>query len=76
MKRLILLAIVFATTLSLSAQRNMQVWEGDSYSEFFTGNVDSVTFLLSPEGTLRTYATPQFKIENDYWFVSYDEGSH
>ena len=61
-------------TLSLSAQRNMQVWEGSTYSEFPTNEVDSVTFLLSPEGTPRTTVTPQFKIENDYWFVSYDEG--
>ena len=53
MKRLILLAIVFATTLSLSAQRNMQVWEGNTYSEFYTNDVDSVTFLLYPEGILR-----------------------
>ena len=53
MKRLILLAIVFATTLSLSAQRNMQVWEGNTYSEFITNSIDSVTFLLYPEGILR-----------------------
>ena len=52
-KRFILLAIVFATTLSLSAQRNMQVWEGNTYSEFLTNSIDSVTFLLYPEGILR-----------------------
>lgn len=74
MKKLILLATMFATVLSLSAQRNMQVWEDGSYSEFPTTNVDSVTFLLSPNGTPRTYVTPQFKIESDYWYVSYDEG--
>ena len=74
MKRIILLATMFATVLSLSAQRNMQVWEDGSYSEFPTTNVDSVTFLLSPNGTPRTYVTPQFKIESDYWYVSYDEG--
>lgn len=65
---------MFATMLSVSAQRNMQVWEDGSYSEFPTTNVDSVTFLLSPNGTPRTYVTPQFKIESDYWYVSYDEG--
>ena len=65
---------MFATVLSVSAQRNMQVWEDGSYSEFPTTNVDSVTFLLSPNGTPRTYVTPQFKIESDYWYVSYDEG--
>ena len=74
MKKLILLATMFATVLSVSAQRNMQVWEDGSYSEFPTTNVDSVTFLLSPNGTPRTYVTPQFKIESDYWYVSYDEG--
>lgn len=63
-----------ATVLSVNAQRNMQVWGDGSYSEFSTNDVDSVTFLLSPNGTPRTYVTPQFKIESDYWFVSYDEG--
>ena len=65
---------MFAAVLSVSAQRNMQVWGDGSYSEFSTNDVDSVTFLLSPNGTPRTYVTPQFKIESDYWFVSYDEG--
>ncbi len=65
---------MFATVLSVNAQRNMQVWGDGSYSEFSTNDVDSVTFLLSPNGTPRTYVTPQFKIESDYWFVSYDEG--
>lgn len=74
MKKLILLAAMFATVLSVSDQRNMQVWGDGSYSEFSTNDVDSVTFLLSPNGTPRTYVTPQFKIESDYWFVSYDEG--
>ncbi len=74
MKRFILLATMIVATLSLSAQRNMQVWEGGSYSEFPTSDVDSVTFQQSPNGTLRTYVTPQFKIESDYWFVSYNEG--
>ena len=31
----------------------MQVWEGNTYSEFYTNDVDSVTFLLYPEGVLR-----------------------
>ena len=53
MKRLLLLVAMFATALSLSAQRSMQVWEGNTYSEFPTGTVDSVTFLLYPEGVLR-----------------------
>ena len=46
------MATIFATTLSISAQNNMQVWEGNTYSEFLTSNVDSVTFLLFPDGIL------------------------
>lgn len=53
MKRMLLLVAMFAAALSLSAQRNMQVWEGNTYSEFSTAMVDSITFLLSPEGTRR-----------------------
>ncbi len=53
MKRLFLLVALAAATLSLSAQRKMQVWEGSSYSEFATTVVDSVTFLASPTGTLK-----------------------
>ena len=72
MKRFILLAIVFATTLSLSAQRNMQVWEGNTYSEFYTNDVDSVTFLLYPEGILRECETLHdtvFIVKKDTVFV-------
>lgn len=53
MRRFVLLMVVLSTTLSLRAQRTMQVWEGDTYSEFAVNNVDSITFLQSPQGTLR-----------------------
>ena len=53
MKKLLLLATMFAVTLSLSAQRRMQVWEGNTYMQFFTTDVDSVTFLSFPDGILQ-----------------------
>ena len=53
MKRFILLATIFAFVLSLSAQRRMQVWEGNTYMQFFTTDVDSVTFLSFPDGILQ-----------------------
>ena len=53
MKRIILWATMFAATLSLSAQRRMQVWEGNTYMQFFTTDVDSVTFLSFPDGILQ-----------------------
>ena len=52
MKRIILLAAMIVATLSLSAQRRMQVWEGNTYTQYFTTNVDSVTFLQFPDGIL------------------------
>ena len=53
MKKLFLLATMIVATLSLSAQRRMQVWEGNTYMQFFTTDVDSVTFLQFPEGILQ-----------------------
>ena len=53
MKRFILLATMFAVVLGVSAQRRMQVWEGNTYMQFFTTDVDSVTFLSFPEGILQ-----------------------
>ena len=53
MKRIILLAaMIVATLLSVNAQRRMPVWEGNTYAQYFTTNVDSVTFLLNPDGIL------------------------
>ena len=53
MKRFILLATMFAVVLGVSAQRRMQVWEGNTYMQFFTTDVDSVTFLQFPDGILQ-----------------------
>ena len=44
---------MFAVVLSVDAQRRMQVWEGNTYMQFFTTDVDSVTFLSFPEGILQ-----------------------
>ena len=44
---------MFAVVLGVNAQRRMQVWEGNAYMQFFTTNVDSVTFLSFPEGILQ-----------------------
>ena len=54
MKRIILLStMIVATLLSVNAQRRMQVWEGNTYMQFFTTDVDSVTFLSFPDGILQ-----------------------
>ena len=53
MKKFFLLATMFAAVLNLNAQRPMQVWKGNTYSQFITTEVDSVTFLQSPQGTLQ-----------------------
>ena len=53
MKKIILLATMFAVVLGVNAQRRMQVWEGNTYMQFFTTDVDSVTFLQFPDGVLR-----------------------
>lgn len=57
MKRLVLIVVLFASALSLSAQRSVQVWEGNMYSTFPIETVDSITFLLHPKGTLRECKT-------------------
>ncbi len=43
---------MFAVVLGVNAQRRMQVWEGNTYMQFFTTDVDSVTFLQFPNGIL------------------------
>ena len=53
MKRFLLLATMFAVVLGVNAQRRMQVWEGNTYMQFFTTDVDSVTFLSFPNGILQ-----------------------
>ena len=44
---------MFAVVLGVNAQRRMQVWEGNTYMQFFTTDVDSVTFLQFPDGILQ-----------------------
>ncbi len=44
---------MFAVVLGVNAQRRMQVWEGNTYMQFFTTDVDSITFLSFPEGILQ-----------------------
>ena len=44
---------MLVAVLSINAQRRMQVWEGNTYMQFFTTDVDSVTFLQFPEGILQ-----------------------
>ena len=77
MKKLIVLACVTACTVGASAQMN--VWEnGNLSAQYNVENVDSVTFGITSEtpvsGTGKDGITPLLKIENDYWFVSYDNG--
>lgn len=77
MKKQILLACAIACAAGASAQMN--VWEnGNLSAQYNVENVDSVTFGITSEtpvsGTGKDGITPLLKIENDYWFVSYDNG--
>ena len=77
MKKQILLACAVACAAGASAQMN--VWEnGNLSAQYNVENVDSVTFGITSEtpvsGTSKDGITPLLKIENDYWFVSYDNG--
>lgn len=77
MKKQILLACAVACAAGASAQMN--VWEnGNLSAQYNVENVDSVTFGITSEtpvsGTGKDGITPLLKIENDYWFVSYDNG--
>lgn len=51
MKRTFLLMTLFITTMTVSAQHNMQIWNGNTYTEYSTASVDSITFLTAPNGT-------------------------
>lgn len=77
MKKQILLACAMVCASGVSAQMN--VWEnGNLSAQYNVENVDSVTFGITSEtpvsGTGKDGTTPLLKIENDYWFVSYDNG--
>ena len=77
MKKLFIIAFAAMVAMNVSAQMN--VWEnGGLAAQYAVENVDSVTFGITsatPEsGTGKDGITPLLKIENDYWFISYDEG--
>ena len=77
MKKLFIVACATVVAANLFAQMN--VWENGALSaQYAIENVDSVTFgitSVTPEsGTGKDGITPLLKIENDYWYVSYDEG--
>ncbi|MBO5405861.1 MAG: InlB B-repeat-containing protein [Paludibacteraceae bacterium] len=77
MKKMFLFAFVVMIAMGASAQMN--VWENGGLSaQYAIESVDSVTFGITSEtpssGTGKDGITPLLKIENDYWFISYDEG--
>ena len=77
MKKLFIIAFAAMVAMNVSAQMN--VWEnGGLAAQYAVENVDSITFGITsatPEsGTGKDGITPLLKIENDYWFISYDEG--
>ena len=77
MKKMFLFAFVAMVAMGASAQMN--VWENGGLSaQYAIESVDSVTFGITSEtpssGTGKDGITPLLKIENDYWYISYDEG--
>ena len=77
MKKMFLLAFVAMVAMGASAQMN--VWENGGLSaQYAIESVDSVTFGITSEtpssSTGKDGITPLLKIENDYWYISYDEG--
>ena len=69
----------FVVMIAMGASAQMNVWENGGLSaQYAIESVDSVTFGITSEtpssGTGKDGITPLLKIENDYWFVSYDEG--
>ena len=77
MKKMFLLTFVAIMAIGASAQMN--VWENGGLSaQYAIESVDSVTFGITSEtpssGTGKDGITPLLKIENDYWYISYDEG--
>lgn len=71
--------LAFVAMVAIGASAQMNVWENGGLSaQYAIENVDSVTFGITSEtpssGTGKDGITPLLKIENDYWYVSYDEG--
>ena len=77
MKKMFLLA--FVAMVAMGAYAQMNVWENGGLSaQYAIESVDSVTFGITSvtpsSGSGKDGITPLLKIENDYWYVSYDEG--
>ena len=77
MKKMFLL--VFVAMVAMGASAQMNVWENGGLSaQYAIESVDSVTFGITSvtpsSGSGKDGITPLLKIENDYWYVSYDEG--
>ena len=69
----------FVVMIAMGASAQMNVWEdGGLSAQYAIESVDSVTFGITSEtpssGTGKDGITPLLKIENDYWYISYDEG--
>ena len=71
--------LAFVAMVAMGAYAQMNVWENGGLSaQYAIESVDSVTFGITSEtpssGTGKDGITPLLKIENDYWYISYDEG--
>ena len=74
-----MLLFAFVAIMAIGASAQMNVWENGGLSaQYAIENVDSVTFGITSvtpsSGSCKDGITPLLKIENDYWYVSYDEG--
>lgn len=70
----------FVALMAMGASAQMNVWENGGLSaQYAIENVDSVTFgitsITPSSGSGKDGITPLLKIEDDYWYVSYDEGA-
>lgn len=71
--------LAFVAMVAMGASAQMNVWENGGLSaQYAIESVDSVTFGITSvtpsSGSGKDGITPLLKIENDYWYVSYDEG--
>ena len=69
----------FVAMVAMGASAQMNVWENGGLSaQYAIESVDSVTFGITSttpsSGIGKDGITPLLKIENDYWYISYDEG--
>ena len=71
--------LAFVAMVAMGASAQMNVWKNGGLSaQYAIESVDSVTFGITSvtpsSGSGKDGITPLLKIENDYWYVSYDEG--